>query len=154
MWLVYQLLQPPLFLGHYMQIILLNEMLSLKQTLQLLCFSHLLQKKEKKAIFSLQQIFWNIFNNCWLNRNGDYQSKNFRSYKSFKKTSNCCSLSICRSSFDSSVMQRIIWLWTASSVSCHSRSSKQLSLSDKFHKLMLVYCTAPTLKGCFTQSTP
>lgn len=32
-----------LFLGHYMQIILLNEMLSLKQTLKLLCFSHLLK---------------------------------------------------------------------------------------------------------------
>lgn len=52
-----------LFLGHYMQTILLIKM-SLKQTLKLSCFTHLLQKKEKKAIFSLQQVFWNIFNNC------------------------------------------------------------------------------------------
>jgi len=37
-----------------MQVILLTEKLPLKQTPKLLCFSHLLQKKEKKAMFSLQ----------------------------------------------------------------------------------------------------
>lgn len=130
-----------LFLGYHMQIILLNKM-SLKQTLKLLYFSHLLQKKEKKAIFSLQQVFWNIFNNCWLNSNGDFQRKNFRWNKYFKKTLNGCSLSIYRSSFDSSITQGIIWLWTATSVSCHYCSSKPLS--DKFPLLML------TSKGCFT----